>query len=92
MPSFELSLFCPSAPSGLPPAGSLPAKGILVGQSYVAAQIWQAPPYNFSNAQVGMTNIPGVSGHLPDKKLYNLMLPFTDRRHNRRGLLLGLAK
>ncbi|KAJ7762373.1 major facilitator superfamily domain-containing protein [Mycena maculata] len=37
-------------------------KGILVGQSYVAAQIWQAPPYNFSNAAVGMTNIPAIVG------------------------------
>ncbi|KAJ7492072.1 major facilitator superfamily domain-containing protein [Mycena latifolia] len=37
-------------------------KGILVGQNYVAAQIWQAPPYNFSNAAVGMTNIPAIVG------------------------------
>ncbi|KAJ7045049.1 major facilitator superfamily domain-containing protein [Mycena alexandri] len=37
-------------------------KGILVGQNYVAAQIWQAPPYNFSNAAVGMTNIPSIVG------------------------------
>ncbi|KAJ7194735.1 major facilitator superfamily domain-containing protein [Mycena pura] len=37
-------------------------KGILVGQNYVAAQIWQAPPYNFSNAAVGMTNIPAIIG------------------------------
>jgi len=39
-------------------------KGILVGQNYVAAQIWQAPPYNFSNAAVGMTNIPAIVGTL----------------------------
>lgn len=37
-------------------------KGILVGQNYVAAQIWQAPPYNFTNAQVGMVNIPAIVG------------------------------
>ncbi|KAJ6601258.1 major facilitator superfamily domain-containing protein [Mycena vulgaris] len=37
-------------------------KGILVGQNYVAAQIWQAPPYNFSNAAVGLTNIPAIVG------------------------------
>ncbi|KAJ7146319.1 major facilitator superfamily domain-containing protein [Mycena epipterygia] len=37
-------------------------KGILVGQNYVAAQIWQAPPYLFSNAAVGMTNIPAIVG------------------------------
>jgi len=37
-------------------------KGILVGQNYVAAQIWQAPPYFFSNAAVGMTNIPAIVG------------------------------
>ncbi|KAJ6611487.1 major facilitator superfamily domain-containing protein [Mycena sp. CBHHK59/15] len=37
-------------------------KGILVGQNYVASQIWQAPPYNFSNAGVGMTNIPAIVG------------------------------
>ncbi|KAJ7053989.1 major facilitator superfamily domain-containing protein [Mycena amicta] len=37
-------------------------KGILVGQNYVAAQIWQAPPYHFSNAAVGMTNIPAIVG------------------------------
>ncbi|KAJ7144849.1 major facilitator superfamily domain-containing protein [Mycena crocata] len=39
-------------------------KGILVGQNYVAAQIWQAPPYNFSNAAVGMVNIPSIVGTL----------------------------
>ncbi|KAJ7508530.1 major facilitator superfamily domain-containing protein [Mycena galericulata] len=37
-------------------------KGILVGQNYVATQIWQAPPYKFSNAAVGMTNIPSIIG------------------------------
>lgn len=48
-------------PVWLPVGWFAACKGILVGQSFIAAQIWQAAPYNFSNAAVGCTYIPAVS-------------------------------
>jgi hypothetical protein len=47
-------------PAWIPVGWFAAVKGIAVGQSFIAAQIWQAEPYFFSNSAVGMTYIPSV--------------------------------